>query len=454
MNRRLLIAGAVAAVTVTAAAVVLAQDRTTTIKRITDATADAPGVGWTVDAAATGLQGAVFADPRGGSMYSWGAGSIQIDDALYTVAVVPSDSMASEAVMVALDANTGDIRWTSPASELAACADVPLDGKLLCHRPSWAEEPGLVTFDLESGQSERFDSDPYMFAATVANDRLYTAEGNLEDADVRIHRGTLEDYNADWTEPLYVWAGWEDQYADQLKVVSDLGYFDLGGGFATFDAETGKEIWSTDTLDDCMTASHRTAGNLAIGVEHGCESPYEPTATTAFATNGAVVATTSVAAESYLKFDEPADPSVPVVLGDTAFDRASGEEVWRDESLVYTQPATEWTEEALRSSLTAVIGDVGILERDDSKTGIDLRTGDTLWTSNETWSLFAHEGGTVLAQEDGNLIALDVRSGHHLWSAPLDNITPGSQPDTFVGGESGSYLLQSGETLTRLVPLP
>nr|WP_296775979.1 PQQ-binding-like beta-propeller repeat protein [Rhodococcus sp. (in: high G+C Gram-positive bacteria)] len=455
MSSRLLIAGVVAAVTVTAAAFVVTQDRSTTIKRITDASPDAPGVAWVTDASASGIDGAVFADPRTGSEYPWGAGSIQIDSTVMTLAVAPDgDGPNSDAVMLGIDADTGEVRWTAPAPGLATCASLPLDGQLVCTETPYDEDPGIVTFDVDSGNSHQYDTEAGIVAATVANDHLYTADGDIEGSDVRIHRGTLDDHDADWTRPLYVSAGWEDQYADRLQVGTKTGHFDLGGGFATFDAETGAEIWATDTLDDCMTASHRTVGNLAIGVEHDCASPYAPTATTAFSTDGRVVATTPITAESYASIDDPTDASVPVVLGDAAFDRVSGTELWRDESLVYTQPATEWSDESQRSSLIAVIGDIGILQRDDSRAGIDLRTGDERWTMDEPWSIFGHEGSIVLAAMQDNLIALDIRSGHQLWSAPFDNITPGSQPTTFVDGEGGSYLLQSESKLTRLVPLP
>ncbi|WP_338890684.1 PQQ-binding-like beta-propeller repeat protein [Rhodococcus sovatensis] len=452
------IAGAVAVVTVSAAAVVLMQDRSTTIKRITDASPAAPGVAWVTEVSASGIDGATFSDPRTGSMYPWGPGSIRIDDMLLTLAVAPDgDGMNSDAVMVAVETASGAVMWTSPAFELASCAEQPLDGMLVCYRPSYGEQPGLVTFDLSTGASNTIETAPEIVAATVANDRLYIAEGDLEGADVTLHRGTLDDYDADWSTPIAVSAGWEDQYADRLMVGPEVGSFDVGGSFATFDAQTGEEIWSTDILDDCMIAQYRTAGDLAVASDFDCDaSSSATTGSTALNRSGEELATYSGPAEHYLSIDEPADLSIPIVLGDTAFDRTTGQELWRNDLLVFDDTGDEYNEPRTRGTLVALVGDVGILRFDDNTVGIDLRTGGQLWTSAETWSLMAHDRDSVVAYSDGALVALDSHTGHQLWSAEFAKMTgdPGTSFETYVGGGGGTYILQSGSTLAELSPLP
>ncbi|MGB7236217.1 MAG: PQQ-binding-like beta-propeller repeat protein [Rhodococcus sp. (in: high G+C Gram-positive bacteria)] len=450
------IAGAVAVVTVSAAAVVLMQDRSTTIKRITDASPAAPGVAWVTEVSASGMDGATFSDPRTGSMYPWGPGSIRIDDMLLTLAVTPEgDGMNSDAVMVAVDAASGAVKWTSPAFELASCAEQPMDGMLVCHRPSYSEQPGLVTFDLTTGESHTIETAPEIVAATVANDRLYIAEGDLEGAQVTLHRGTLDDYDADWSTPIAVSAGWEDPYADRLLVGPEVGSFDVGGGFATFDAQTGKEIWSTDILDDCVIAQYRTAGDLAVASDFDCDATSsETTGSTASTRNGEELATYQGSAEHYLSIDEPTDSSVPVVLGDTAFDRTTGEELWRNDLLVFDDPGDEWNEPRIRGTLVAVAGDIGILRFDDNTVGIDLRTGGQLWSSAETWTLMAHDRDSVLAYGGGELVALDSHTGLRLWTAEFAKMTSdaGTSFETYVGGGDGTYVLQSGSMLVKLSP--
>lgn len=455
---RLMIGGAVAVLTVSAATVTLTQDRTTTVKRITDATPDAPGLAWATEASESGLDGASYADPRTGSEYPWGAGAIRVEDILLTLAVVPDgDSPNSDAVMVGIEADTGDVKWTSPARDLAACAETPLDGQLVCHSLSYGEAPGLVTFDIETGESRHFDSAPEIFAATVANDRIYVAAGDLEGGGVQLHRGTLDDYDADWSVPLDVSAGWEDQYADQLMIGSELAHFDLGGSFTTLDAATGAPVWSSDVLDDCLIAEYRTSGDIAIGSTYDCNAPSSDiTGTIAFARTGEPLATSSSTAEHYLSIDEPTDPSIPFVLGDTAFDRVSGEQRWRSDQLIFDQPADEWNEARTRGTLNAVVGDVGLLRFDQSTTAIDLRSGRQLWHSEQSWSVIARDGDTVLTSTGGVLGAVDVRTGEELWSAEYAKMLPesSSSMETYVGGGDGRYVLQSSSTLAQLKPLP
>ncbi|WP_072806437.1 outer membrane protein assembly factor BamB family protein [Rhodococcoides yunnanense] len=458
MKTQLVIAGVVAVVTVSAAAVVLAQDRTTTIKRITDASPGAPGLAWATEASASGLDGATFSDPRTGSIYPWGVGVIRVEDVLLTLAVVPDgDGPNSDAVMLGIDSDTGEVKWTSPAGDFDACSEQTLDGNLVCSVPSYGENPGLVTFDVETGQSRHFDTAPYMFAATVANERLYVAEGDLEDADVQLHRGTLDDYDADWSTSLPVSAGWEDQYADQLKVGSDVGYFDLGGDFATFHAQSGAEIWTTDILDDCLISQYRTAGDLAVGSTFDCDaSSSDVTGTIAFTRDGDVLATSSSPAQHYLSIDEPTDVTVPIVLGDKAFDRTTGDELWRSGLLVLDQEADEWNEARTRGTLVAVVGDIGLLQLDERTVAIDLRSGEQRWQADEVWSTIARDGDAVLTTSGGSLIAVDVRTGEKLWSAEYSKMLPeeSSSVDTYVGGGDGTFLLQSGSTLAQLAPLP
>lgn len=454
----LIVAGLVAVITVSAASFVVAQDRTTTIKRITDASPAAPGMAWTTDVSESGLDGAVFADPRTGSMFSWGAGSIRIDDTLLTLAVVPDDlTTSSDAVMMSIDAATGDLLWTAPADDVAACADQPLDGRLVCQIPTFGENPGLLTFDVATGESHHYESAPDIFAATVANGSVYVAEGNLEDADVMLHRGTLDDYDADWSVGLDVWAGWEDQYADQLVVGEDSGHFDLGGDFSTFDAQTGNGLWSTDILDDCLIAQYRTLDDVSVASNFDCDGDSSiVTGTTAYTSDGTVLATSSGPAIHYLSIDEPSDVSVPVVLGDGAFDRRTGEQLWRSDELTMAQPATEWTEETVRGTLVAVVGDVGVMSGDARLSGLDLRSGEQLWSTEGTGSILARDGDRLLVSGGGNLGALDVRTGEQLWSAEYSKMTPDESTtlDTAVDAHDGTYLLQSGSTLARLEPLP
>ena len=455
---KLVVAAIVATLSVGAAVAVVTQDRSTTIKKITDSSDDAPGLAWSVDAADMGLEGATFASPRTGSMYAWGAGSTLIGHTALTLAVVFSESGNDEALMVGIDTTDGTVLWKTPAPDLAACADEPLNGRLVCHQPIWGETPGYVTFDPETGESRNYPTDLDLFAVTVANDRIYTTSGNLEDDDVLLHRGTLENPSADWTVPLHAWAGWEDDYTTALKVDDDIGTFDVGGDFSTFDASTGEQLWSTDILEDCMLAEQRTAGGLAIGSTFDCNgSSSDVTGTVAFRRDGTVLARSSAPALQRPSPDDPTDASIPLVLGDTAIDRESGEERWNDSNLVYDRPGDEWNEPRTVGTLRSVVGHVGLTSTDADTIAIDLRSGEQLWQSELTGSVFGNDGNLALMSDGTDLSAVDVTSGVTVWTAKWSMMFPeegtGSL-DILVDAADGSYLLQSGSKLAMLQPLP
>ncbi|WP_285184587.1 PQQ-binding-like beta-propeller repeat protein [Rhodococcus sp. MEB041] len=455
MQTRLIVAATVAAVSVAAAVVVVTQDRTTTVKRITDASPSAPGVAWTVDAADSGLDGARFADPRAGSMYPYAAGSIRIDDHLVTIAaVVDSDGPSTEARLMSIDTGSGAVEWSVPATDLQSCADQPIDNQLVCITPSYADDPTLRTFDLATGESATHGETSDTFAMTVSDGHVYTTSGNLEDADVTLHRGTVDDLSADWTAPLQAWAGWEDQYADQLTVADGTGHFDVGGGFSTFDPETGEQIWASDVLDDCLSGSYRTLGDVSVGSRLDCDS-YEPLGGIAYSRTGEILAQSASDVSTYLIIDEPTDASVPFVLGDTAYDRTTGEKRWSSDQLIIDRPADEYNEASTYGALQSVIGDVGVLSGERSMVGLDMLTGDQLWDA-ESFSPVGTDGDVMIAVRESDLVAVDLHSGDDVWTAPLENVKEGERlsPETLVGGEGGAQILQSGSEIVSLAPLP
>ena len=455
---KLIVAAIVATLSVGAAVAVVAQDRSTTIKKITDSSDDAPGLAWSVDAAEVGLEGAVFASPRTGSLYAWGAGSILIGHTALTLAAVSTESGNDEAVMVGIDTTDGTVLWKTPAPDLAACADEPLNGLLVCHQPIWGETPGYVTFDPATGESRNYPTDLDLFAVTVANDRVYTTSGNLEDDDVLLHRGTLENPSADWTMPLHAYAGWEDNYVTALHVGTDIGTFDVGGDFSTFDATTGRQLWKTDSLRDCLGAVGRTLGDLAVASIQDCEGTgSESKGSVAFRLDGTVLARSDSPVIQQPSVDEPTDTSIPIILGDTAFDRNTGEQLWRDDALSYDYPGDELNEPRTYATLTHVLGHIGLLQASNGTIAIDLRSGEHLWQAELGGSMIGHDGDQLLTSAGTDLSAVDVTTGETGWTASTLMMFPDEESTSFevlVDADNGSYLLQSGSKLAMLQPLP
>jgi outer membrane protein assembly factor BamB len=455
---KLVVAAIVATLSVGAAVAVVTQDRSTTIKKITDSSENAPGLAWSVDATDMGLEGATFASPRTGSMYAWGLGSIVIGRTALTLAVVSSESGNDEALMVGIDTTDGTVLWKTPAPDLAACADEPLDGLLVCHQPIWGETPGYVTFDPTTGESRNYPTDLDLFAVTVANNRIYTTSGNLEDDDVLLHRGTLENPSADWTAPLHAWAGWEDDYATALEVNGEIGTFDVGGDFSTFDASTGRQLWKTDSLEDCLGAVGRTAGDIAIASVQDCEGTgSQSKGSVAFRLDGTVLARTDSPVVQQPSIDEPTDTSIPIVLGQTAFDRTTGEELWHDAALSYDSPGDELNEPRTYATLTYVFGHVGLLQASNGTTALDLRNGKHLWQSDLNGSVLGRNGDLMLTTAGTDLAAVDITTGETEWTASTLMMFPDDESMSFeilVGGTNGTYLVQSGSKLAMLQPLP
>ncbi|WFR73165.1 hypothetical protein P9209_05105 [Prescottella defluvii] len=124
MNREirdLLLAATTAVVAVTGAVVVVAHAGGDGIRKITGTVDAAPGLGWSVDAAAMyGQSFAEFRDPRNGSEYDWGdPGFVYANGVVVSVVGVSDGGMSlRNPVMVGIDATSGEVRWQSPADDL------------------------------------------------------------------------------------------------------------------------------------------------------------------------------------------------------------------------------------------------------------------------------------------------------------------------------------------------
>ncbi|MDV8079092.1 PQQ-binding-like beta-propeller repeat protein [Rhodococcus sp. IEGM 1370] len=287
---------------------------------------------------------------------------------------------------------------------------------------------------------------------------MYTTSGDLEGNDVLLHRGTLDNPSADWTVPLHAWAGWEDDYATALKVGDDIGTFDVGGGFSTFDAAIGRQLWKTDSLEDCLGAVGRTMGDLAIASVQDCEgTSSESKGSVAFRLDGTVLARSDSPVVQQPSLDEPTDTSIPIVLGDTAFDRTTGEQLWRDDALSYDFPGDELNEPRTYATLKYVIGHVGLLQASNGTTALDLRDGEHLWQAGLNGSIIGRDNDLVLTSAGTDLSAVDVTTGETEWTASTSMMFPDDESMTFemlVDAADGSYLVQSGSKLAMLQPLP
>ncbi|OUC78123.1 PQQ-binding-like beta-propeller repeat protein [Gordonia lacunae] len=452
------VAAVVAVVTVSAATVVWVDRVPSTVKKITGTTAETPGLAWSFDPAESlGRPFAAFADPRGGTAFTAGEpGVIRSGDTLLTVVGTPNEGTTlGDPVMIGIDAGSGDVRWQAPAHDLVSCSDVPLHGKIYCHALRKGSE--LVTYDIDSGESARRTVSESIFAITTTSDALYVAEGSVEENDVRVHSGTFDDVSAHWTRRFDVGASYEEVYSSEaLTVIDGVGLVRTGGDLALFDAGSGAQLWSNGT--QCVGTSTLLPGGYLVHTDTGCESAGNASEQLLRGPDGKVVASSSNPTVQRPGFEATTDAD-PVLLGDSAYDRATGDRLWTNSDLISRDSNATGT-------VTAVAGGVVYLLDTNSKirseSGIDLHTGERLW--HKVWSEYANATVSpdsyrdgLLAGSDGvALTAVDVTTGEIAWTAPFLAID--SDPEAFITGRAlepygDGWIFSSDRRMIRLAPL-
>jgi hypothetical protein len=428
-NWPLIAAAAAAVVSITAAALVVG-DTPTSVKKITGTNDEAPGLAWSLDAAEyLGRPFADFSDPRGGSSYMSGTpGFVLAADTLVTIVGIPTDRyVLDEAVMIGIDPENGAVRWRAPAEDLEQCSEQPIEGKIYCYAK--AEGPELVTYDLSSGETERRSVKEYIFGLTTTSDALYIVEGDPEDHDVRVHSGNFDDVSANWSRQFDVGGGWEEVYQSGVLTVTDgVGLLKTGIDAAQFDADSGNLLWGSG--EDCVSTASVEPGGVVVQSNSGCESGNIVSEQRLRGPDGKVLATSQSSAWQRPMFRQTAGTDDPVLLGDSAYDRTTGDHLWTNADLVAGESGT----------VTAIVGNIAYLRdtTDSSAMGIDLRTGKDLWR-NDTDDSFtpasASDGllvGTGLLDGSQALMAADVGTGEVVWTAPFVAIDP--DPETFFSG--------------------
>lgn len=457
---RNLVLAAVAAVVTSAGAVAVLASPDDTTRKITGTNDAAPGLGWSIDAAALyGAPGAEFRDPVGGTEFDFGgAGFLDAGDTLVTViGVYDHDAMSlREPKLYGLDAATGAATWAAPATGLGGCAGEPVDGALVCYTGFSAEDSALIGFDLADGTVTRTPLDWHVFALAATGDRLYIAEGDVESDDVRVHSGNLADPDAYWTRPYTMGTSWEDLPWDALDVSHGQGVFTLGADMAGFDLRTGEPTWSA-RLDGC---SHTTPAfdALVIRVDTRCDGS-GATRTDLLDGAGRTLATTGGPAVSDPTLDRPADDTIPILLGDTAVDRRDGTVRWTSPDLLATAPDAG-DGAVVTGTAIGILGDIALLHDPFAATtsGVDLRTGQRLWRTptDRHGTLHDWRDGTAVFTDPTGIYALDPRTGAVLWDAPFRAID--ADPDAFTdSGEltamgDGRYVFAAPRTMIGLRP--
>ncbi|MFQ6394521.1 PQQ-binding-like beta-propeller repeat protein [Nocardia sp. KC 131] len=455
--RNLVLAAAAAVITSAGAVIVLLNPDDST-RKITGTNDSAPGLAWSVDAAATYGRGfAEFRDPASGTEYDMGGpGFVDAGDTLVTVIGVSNGGMSLQGPMlVGIDAATGAQRWQTPAADLGGCGSTPVDGRLVC----FTSAPELIGYDIATGKITRTPTDWNIFAIATADDRVYLAEGDVESDDVRVHAGTLADPDAYWSRAFTMGTAWEDLPANALEVSHGQGVLALGADLAGFDRASGDPRWTVG-LDGCSDATE-TSGALVVRIRTECRG-YRIVGSDLIDRTGRTIATTDSEIAHTLSIDLPVDETIPVLLGDSAHDRHTGNRMWTSPDLISTPRETnDHNVDATVGTATAILGDVALL-RDTvahTTTGLDMRTGHRLWQAETDRSGTIHgwDGHTVVLSDYTGLWAVNPWTGETVWDIPFLAVNADHAAITDGGRlaahRSGRYTYACARTMIGLRPL-
>ncbi|OYD68929.1 outer membrane protein assembly factor BamB family protein [Rhodococcus sp. OK302] len=407
---RLRIAAVAAIVTVTAAVV-------TVIDAGNRATPVADGVPlWSVDAAEVlGREFAVFRSPLTGTDFNMEMGGfIDADSTIVTMVGMPNRQAYSldDAELVGLDAADGTVRWRTSAADIGGCSPTLLDGSVFCFSGPYVSVDGYSLFDIESGDRKDIAMPWSPIIAVVSGDDVLALEGDIESNDVRVHSGTVDDPDANWSNAFDVGGSWESGYSEPiLSVRGNLGLISLDETLG-FDPKTGEQKWLRG-YTTCST-THTSSDGVTLVSERDCEGDGQATREYALDEDGHEFAQADAAttgSNSYFEWryshDDPTE-SAPIILGDSGFDRKTGEKLWTNREVF-----------GVAQSLS-VIGDVVAVS--GSETGIqfvDLFTGEVLWSSSAERAADVFWQGDVVVDE-GIVYGADLRTGERTWEVRVE----------------------------------
>ncbi|MEU4652102.1 PQQ-binding-like beta-propeller repeat protein [Nocardia fluminea] len=343
-------------------------------------------------------------------------------------------------------------RWQTPAADLTGCGSTPVDSQVVC----FSSDRALVGYDLPSGDATRTPTTWFPFAIATLDDRVYIAEGDVESGDVRVHAGTLADPDAYWSRAFDMGTSWEDLPFEALDVSHGQGVFTLGADIADiagFDLASGKPTW-TITQDGCSDAD-ATSGALLVRARTECGG-HEITGSDLLDRTGRTIATSNSKVAQTLSIDLPADDTVPVLLGDSGYDRRTAASSGPAPTISAPQETNATT-----GTAAAIFGDVALLQdiNAHNTTGLDLRTGHRLWRTDTTrfGTILGWDGHTVVLADYTGLWAIDPRTGAISWDIPFLAVNTDSEALTGSGQLAahgkGHYTYAGAQTIIGLRPL-
>ncbi|RUP27091.1 MAG: hypothetical protein EKK51_28070 [Mycolicibacterium sp.] len=367
-----------------------------------------PSVGWQLTAAqaAPAFSNARFALPGPAGRQYQTAGFLNLGRVLVTNVIAYQSDRSAQ--LTGIDAQTGKVLWTNAdAGFFPVCATEAINGLLPClgkaatfGPPDAAEGAKLSFIRLADGGIDHKVPAPSSAAVVmVRGSAVYTA-GYRSDGGVHLAmtRGTTVDLGAGWREQADL-AG-RDGCADsgdsaRYGVNDDVVYYGSYNTAVIADARTGRMFDGSPRPPELFPgkgfAAQRCDGQ-------GSSSPGETVVYDIAGKQLRSYPSKFGAATPWLVSDPD---QVPLIIGDTAYDFASGKQLWQAGG---------------SANLRQIIGNVVIGTADGKAVAHDRATGALLWRGDMEGDGVLSDGQRVMTDFEGVLQSYNLATGQQEWA--------------------------------------
>ncbi|WP_373937043.1 PQQ-binding-like beta-propeller repeat protein [Rhodococcus qingshengii] len=358
-----------------------------------------PTPGWSLDVDEV-LPGGRFLWPDSlGASY----GTARFIDVGQTLITTVGPQQGQQSQLVAVDAESGSIRWQTPVAGTVSCATTAIDAALPCVVRNPGGTARVVSFSLDSGAIRSSVDTDTATLVEVSDGAVFTVGGSQ--SGLVISRGTPTDLDAAWTTttpPETDCVGSGDSHS--FEIVDGIVYYSSIGSTAL------------NAVDGALLSNPNLGGYEALpgqgfaGVL--CAMP--------FASDGysSIVSDRDGAERFRVDEDAPASPwlvsaskSRPYIGSHGAYDMNDGTELW---SVIGGD----------HFSLRRIVGDIVLGNDSDTLSAYRIDTGEQLWSTKigDYFSYSVSDGERILVHpNDGRVLAVELDDGSVSWS--LDSHT-------------------------------
>ena len=362
-----------------------------------------PSVGWRLNAGEV-LPGGVFVRPDVTSQRYHGSGFTDLGDVLITTARSSDFNGPSE--LVAIDSGTGRVRWSAGGvGETPVCATATINGQLPC-----MGDDEVLFVNMADGRISSRTPLPGVDDIEVHDGAVYTDSFTKGDGGNVVTRGSAQNLTAAWRADV----PWSSNDAE-CPGSGDTSYFGVNDEAVLSGSDIGVRLLKTDDgrrlVDHDLQSVKFHSGLGFTGRVCRSTSDFDRVVTEVFDVDGKPLRTHDL--------DLPAADQMLVtpsankfyVIGLTAFDFASGRELWTAIEPAITQVNT-------------IVGNVALGSggySDAPLAGFDVETGEHLWTTSIGGRPEMSDGASVMMATADSLTSVNLTTGVQEWTLPLDD---------------------------------